>query len=68
MRQITTPDTRATHEDSRADSKAVWTVTEDEKLFKKDTTAVAQAVLLDAVLWYELAARGNKSGPRTQRA
>ena len=46
----------------------MWTVTEDEELFKKDTMAVAQVVLPDAVLWYELAARGNKSGPRTQRA
>ena len=36
MKQITTPDTRATHEDSRADSKTVWTVTEDEELFKKE--------------------------------
>lgn len=49
MKQITTPDTRATHEDSRADSKTVWTVTEDEELFKKDTMAVAQVVLPDAV-------------------
>ena len=68
MRQITTPDTRATHEDSRADSKTVWTVNEDEELFKKDTTAVAQAALPDAGMWYKLAAKGNKSGPRTQRA
>lgn len=49
MKQITTPDTRVTHEDSRADSKTVWTVTEDEELFKKDTMAVAQVVLPDAV-------------------
>ena len=49
MKQITTPDTNATHEDSRADSKTVWTVTEDEELFKKDTMAVAQVVLPDAV-------------------
>lgn len=49
MKQITTPDTRATHEDSRADSKTVWTVTEDEELFKKDTMAVEQVVLPDAV-------------------
>ena len=49
MKQITTPDTRATHEDSRADSKTVWTVTEDEELFKKDTMAVAQVVRPDAV-------------------
>ena len=68
MRQITTSDTRATQEDSRADTKTVWTVTEDEELFKKDTTAVVQALLPDAVLWYELATRGNKSGPTTQRA
>lgn len=49
MKQITTPDTRATHEDSSADSKTVWTVTEDEELFKKDTMAVAQVVLPVAV-------------------
>lgn len=49
MKQITTPDTRVTHEDSREDSKTVWTVTEDEELFKKDTMAVAQVVLPDAV-------------------
>ena len=60
MKQITTQDTRATHKDSRADSKTVWTVTEDKELFKKDTMAVAQAVLPDAGLWYELAAKGNK--------
>ena len=49
MKQITTPDTRATHEDSRADSKTVWTATEDEEPFKKDTMAVAQVVPPDAV-------------------
>lgn len=36
----------------------MWTVTEDEELFKKySIRAVLQAVLPDAVLWDELAAR-----------
>lgn len=58
-----------TAQDSRANHKTVWTVTEDEELFKKySIRAVVQTVLSDAVLWDELAARGNKSGPRPQRA
>lgn len=58
-----------TAQDSRANHKTVWTVTEDEELFKKySIRAVVQTVLPDAVLWDELAARGNKSGPRPQRA
>ena len=47
-----------TAQDSRANHKTVWTVTEDEELFKKySIRAVLQAVLPDAVLWDELAAR-----------
>lgn len=47
-----------TAQDSRANHKTVWTVTEDEELFKKySIRAVVQTELPDAVLWDELAAR-----------
>lgn len=47
-----------TTQDSRANHKTVWAVTEDEELFKEySIRAVVQTVLPDAVLWDELAAR-----------
>ena len=47
-----------TAQDSRSNHKTVWTVTEDEELFKKySIRAVVQTVLPDAVLWDKLAAR-----------
>ena len=47
-----------TVQDSRANHKTVWAVTEDEELFKEySIRAVVQTVLPDAVLWDELAAR-----------